>query len=271
MADNRFLSDRNPGEYAGLDFTQLDLRNSGQLTRIAAGVALVVLGASGRSNLLRLAFTLGGATLLFRAFSGGMPRPGRRILESRPLRRVSRSVMRSDETIASQRTRGGGVGDQEGVKLIRSITINRPVEEVYQFWKEIENLPHFMDHVETIHKLDDRHSHWIVNTPAGSSTAEWYMEIINDHPNELIAWQSMPGSDLPNAGSVRFAAAPDGGTIVRVKMEYQQPHLGLGVAAAEILGDEPDRQLLEDLGRLKFILESPEERNRFAKTETTAG
>src|SRR6478609_6097321 len=114
MADNRFLSDRNLGEHAGLDFSQLDLRDSGQLTRIAGGVFLVMLGARGRSNLLRLAFTLAGATLLFRTFTNRITFSGKGRAESqRPRGRASRSVMRDDETLAQQRTRGGGVQDQE--------------------------------------------------------------------------------------------------------------------------------------------------------------
>ena len=164
--------------------------------------------------------------------------------------------MDANESLASQRTRGGGVGDQEGVKLIRSITINRPVEEVYQFWKDIENLPHFMDHVETIHKLDDRHSHWIVKTPAGSTTAEWYMEIINDHPNELIAWQSLEGSEVDTAGSVHFTPARDGrGTEVRVTMKYDPPGGKAGAAVAKLFGKSPEAQHRQALGRLKQLME----------------
>ena len=259
MDEFRTSSDRISGDRARLNLLQHELHITPLTGRITGGVCLFLLGLMGRSRPVRYGFMLSGGALIWSALSSmGWSSLGDRKRERMTGKRLH-GVMKEDELLARQRTRGGGVPDQEGIKLIRSILINRPREEVYEFWKNVENLPRFLDHVESIHKLDDRHSHWILRTPAGAASAEWYMEIINDHPGELLAWQSLPGSDLPNAGTVRFASAPDGGTIVRVTMEYQQPTLEVGAAAAEILGDQPDRQLMEDLSHLKYILESGEE------------
>ncbi len=268
MAEYPTPASRLSAERSPLDFSNLDLQDSNKLGKLAAGAGLILLGGMGRSSIVKLGFTLGGAALLFTTLTGRKVQPLKKSTSpSRSPVRKARGVMREDQTLAHQRTRGGGVADQEGVKLVRSITVDRPREDVYRFWKDLQNLPHFMDHVESIHQIDDRHSHWIVRTPGGAATAEWYMEIINDHPDEMIAWQSMPGADLPNAGSVRFASGPEGGTIVRVTLEYLQPTMAMGVAAAAILGDQPDQQLTEDLGRMKVLLEAPEERNRFAPME----
>jgi len=144
-----------------------------------------------------------------------------------------------------------------GIKVEQSVTINRSPEEVYRFWRQFENLPRFMDHLESVTAGDNGRSHWVAKGPAGK-TVEWDAEIINEQENALIAWRSLPGADVDNAGSVRFAAAPGGGngTEVRVVLEYDPPGGVLGAAVAKLWGEEPNRQVTEDLRRLKQVLEA---------------
>ncbi|WP_406696340.1 SRPBCC family protein [Singulisphaera sp. Ch08] len=104
------------------------------------------------------------------------------------------------------------------IDVTGSITINRPAEELYRFWRNFENLPRIMTHLESVQVTGDRRSHWKAKAPVGS-TVEWDAEITEDRPNELIAWRSLEGADVENSGAVRFVPAPGGrGTEVHVEM-----------------------------------------------------
>jgi len=147
------------------------------------------------------------------------------------------------------------VGRGQGIKVEESVTINRPVLEVYRFWRNFENLPRFMDHLESVTVTDDTHSHWVAKGPAGSRV-EWDAVIHNELEDELIAWRSLPGSEVNNAGSVHFTATPDGtGTDVRVVLSYDPPAGKLGAAVAKLLGEEPSQQVAEDLRRFKQVMD----------------
>ena len=150
------------------------------------------------------------------------------------------------------------VGDQEGIKVERAVTINRPREELYRFWRNFENLPRFMDHLISVKVTDTTHSHWIAMAPAGTSV-EWDAEIINERANELIAWRSLDNADIGNAGSVHFTPTPDGlGTVVRVVLEYDPPAGYLGATIARLFGQEPDQQVREELRHFKALMEAGE-------------
>jgi len=145
-----------------------------------------------------------------------------------------------------------------GVRVDKSITIARPRQEVYEFWRRLSNLPRFMKNVESVTEIDDQHSHWVVKAPAGRKV-EWHAAIHNEIPGELIAWRSMPGADVDNAGSVWFREAPAGrGTEVKVELQYNPPAGALGAVFASLWGKEPSQQIQEDLHRLKAILEAGE-------------
>ncbi len=146
----------------------------------------------------------------------------------------------------------------KGVKTEKSITINRSPEEIYSFWHQLENLPRFMRHVQSVTSGGDGTSHWVVKTSHGH-TLEWDARIIEDKPGQMISWQSLEGADMDNAGSVWFTPAHAGsGTVVKVSMKYSPPGGKLGVAIAKFLGDDPGKEMLEDLSRLKDILERGE-------------
>ncbi|MDP9469594.1 MAG: SRPBCC family protein [Chloroflexota bacterium] len=146
--------------------------------------------------------------------------------------------------------------DTRGVE--KAITVNRPPEEVYGLWRDFENLPRFMLHLESVQVMGDGRSHWKAKAPAGR-TVEWDAEIVDDRPNELITWRSLEGADVRNTGSVRFNPAPGGrGTEVRVKLQYDPPAGKLGASVAKLFGEEPNLQLREDLFRFKQVLETGE-------------
>src|ERR1051325_566134 len=142
-----------------------------------------------------------------------------------------------------------------GIKVEKSITINKSPEELYRFWRRFENLPRFMNHLESVTTTGEGRSHWVAKAPAGS-TVEWDAEIYNEKENELIAWRSLEGADVDNAGSVRFEpAAGDRGTTVRVTLRYDPPGGALGAAVARLFGENPDQQIDEDLRRFKQVME----------------
>jgi uncharacterized membrane protein len=163
------------------------------------------------------------------------------------------------------RTAGKGQGAETtavpyelGVRVDQAITVYRPRAEVYRFWRNLENLAGFMRHLQSVTRIDDRRSHWVVKAPAGR-TVEWDAEIHNEIENELIAWRSLPGAKVDVAGSVLFVDAPgDRGTEVRVELQYNPPGGILGAFAAKMWGEEPTDQIEEDLHRFKQIMEAGE-------------
>lgn len=143
------------------------------------------------------------------------------------------------------------------IHVTQSVTINRPVSEVYDYWRDLENLPTFMAHLESVHVINGT-SKWKARGPAGLSI-EWDAEVILDHPNESIAWRSLKGTSVPNQGVVRFQAAPaNRGTEVLVTLQYEPPAGALGAAVAGLFGEEPSQQVAGDLRRLKQVLETGE-------------
>jgi len=142
-----------------------------------------------------------------------------------------------------------------GIHAQGTCIVNQPPEEVYRFWRDFQNLGRFMTHLESVEDLGDGRSHWKAKGPAGM-TVEWEATIIADSPGELISWRSIEGSDVDNAGAVRFErAAGDRGTIVKVNIEYYPPMGVVGATAAKLFGEEPEQQLDDDLRRFKQMLE----------------
>jgi uncharacterized membrane protein len=157
---------------------------------------------------------------------------------------------------ATETTRA--LSGSRGVRVHTGVTIDRPLAEVYAFFRDLENLPRFMTHLASVRTIDERQSHWVVRAPAGG-TVEWDAEIIHEEPNKVIGWRSIGDADVVNAGSVNFDRAPgDRGTEVRVSLQYQPPAGKLGAAVAALFGEEPSRQVREDLRRLKELLEAGE-------------
>lgn len=137
-------------------------------------------------------------------------------------------------------------------------TIKRDPHQLYAAWRDLEGLPRFMKHLESVTILDDRRSRWVARAPAGR-TVEWEAEIVDDEPGRRLSWRSVPGSEVANAGSVTFADAPAGrGTEVHVTLEYAPPGGELGARLARFLVEEPEHQIRDDLRHFKQWVETGE-------------
>lgn len=142
-----------------------------------------------------------------------------------------------------------------GIEVRESVTIERPIDEIYRFWRELGNLPKVMDHLESVEELGDGRSHWVAKGPAGSRV-EWDAQTTLDRENEVISWRSADDATVPNEGSVRFQALGDRRTNVLVTLNYHPPGGAIGAAFANLFGEAPSQQVGEGLHRLKQDLEA---------------
>jgi uncharacterized membrane protein len=140
----------------------------------------------------------------------------------------------------------------------RSFTIMKPVAEVFAFWRNFENLPRIMTHLENVRVTDNRYSHWTARGPANMNI-EWDAEIVDERENEFIVWRSCAGSDIVNRGSVQFYPALNGdATEISVALDYEPPAGKLGVLFARAFGQDPEQQVREDLRSFKALMEAGE-------------
>jgi len=147
------------------------------------------------------------------------------------------------------------VSARHGAKVTASVTILRPREELYRYWRDLSNLPRVMRHLRSVESTGDGRSHWVAEGPMGTHF-EWDAEIITERENELIGWRSVGDSDVDTAGSVHFRAAPDGrGTEVEVTLKYDPPAGKLGGWVAWAFGESPAVQIYDDLFRFKQLME----------------
>jgi uncharacterized membrane protein len=157
-----------------------------------------------------------------------------------------------------------------GIHVREAIRLETPVDEVFAFWRRFENLPLFMTHLERVIDLGGRRSHWVARGPAGSRV-EWDAEIINEQQNKLIAWRSLPGSDVVMAGSVHFDPVRAGTeSQVTIHLQYSPPAGRAGAAVATLLGSDPSQSIREDLRHFKQLVEAGEV-PRATTTETPTG
>lgn len=146
----------------------------------------------------------------------------------------------------------------KGIRVEKSVTVNASPDALYRFWRNFENLPRFMSHLQSVEVIDGKRSHWKTKGPAGMC-AEWDADIINEVPNELIGWRSVDGSQINNAGSVHFQPSTGGrGTEVKVVLRYDPPAGVLGAAIAKVFGEDPAHQVQEDLRLFKQLIETGE-------------
>jgi len=144
------------------------------------------------------------------------------------------------------------------VHVEKTITVNQPSADLYRFWRNFENLPRFMQHLQAVTVQDDRHSHWVAKAPLGQDVA-WDAEITGEEENVYIAWQALPGSEIYNAGRVELRPAPvERGTEVKVSFDYAPPGGVVGALVAKVFGEEPLQQVQDDLRRFKEIMEAGE-------------
>ena len=157
------------------------------------------------------------------------------------------------EPIPARRSRAS-VHTNRGIKIERDIVIDRPAAELFNFWRKFDNLPRVMKHLESVECLDERRSRWRMRR--GNEITEWEAEIINEHPNELIAWRTLLGSDVQHAGSIRFTPTADGqGTAVKLTLEYEVKGRLLKKIMARIFSASPEEEIEQDLVRFKELME----------------
>jgi uncharacterized membrane protein len=166
-----------------------------------------------------------------------------------------------------QQTRHFGAGSKKSpfkggllakkIHVKKSVTINKSPAELYQFWRNFENLPKFMTHLEAVTVTGEKTSFWKAKAPLGK-TVEWNAEITSDVENERIGWKSVEGADIPNTGVVEFKPTSTRGTEVRVVLTYESPAGQLGAIVAKLFGEEPSQQVYGDLYRFKSMMESGE-------------
>lgn len=162
------------------------------------------------------------------------------------------------DLIAALRSTRSARAQKRAMRLRAAVTVNRRSDELYRFWHDLANLPRFMHHLESVRPDGDGRSHWAARGPAGK-TVEWDAEIVEDLPNQMIAWRSLDGAAVPNSGRVRVVPAAGGrGTEVRVEMEYAPPGGAVGKAVAALFGEEPKQQVMDDLRRFKQVIETGE-------------
>jgi uncharacterized membrane protein len=199
---------------------------------LATGTALVAMGV--RRRPMSALYLAAAAPLMYRGIVGEWPIPHS-----------------SADTKAA-------LGGARGVNVRESIRLEKPIDEVYQFWRQVENLPRFMTHLSSVTAIDDRRSRWVAEGPAGVPV-EWEAEIFNEIPNRLIAWRSLEGSDITTAGSVNFTTVRGGrNTQVSVNLQYEPPAGRPGAWVAKMFGREPSQTIREDLRHLKQLLEAGE-------------
>jgi uncharacterized membrane protein len=213
-------------------------RNVSEAERWVSAMAGVALGVWALERRNRDAWVLGAlsAALLYRASTAFCPAY------------AAAGISTAEDGDTKRALSGPG-----GVIVESAITVNRPVSDVYAFWRTLDNLPRVMEHLESVTVLDRGRSRWVAAAPLGT-TVEWDAEIINEVPDKVIGWRSVPGSTVATAGSVNFG--PDGsGTNVRVRLQYDPPGGKLGSWVAWVFGEEPSVQIEKDLRRFKEIME----------------
>jgi uncharacterized membrane protein len=219
----------------------VNVGDSERAVSAASGAIVALLGLSRRSLPGLLMAGVGGA-LVYRGASGHC-----HAYQALGINTAEEGQDESEEALA-----------RRGIRVATALLINRTPQDLYGFWRNFENLPKIMQHLEEVRVIDDRRSHWAARLPrvAGGKRLEWDAEVTRDDPNSLIAWQSLPGSDIQTAGEVRFEPAlGDRGTAVRVIMNYVPPGGMLTSLLAPLFSKASTKMIREDVRNLQRLME----------------
>jgi uncharacterized membrane protein len=223
-----------PGQVdLSLQKSNVNVSDAERAVSVASGAILGMLGIARRGLPGAIIGALGGA-LIFRGATGYCPMYAAMNMEAPP--------------------------DDRGTHVEQAFIINRSPEDLYKYWRNFENLPNIMSHLQEVRVIDEKRSHWVAEAPriVGGSV-EWDAEITHDEPNRLIAWQSSPDSQVEMRGAIRFGKAlGDRGTEVHVFINYVPPAGMIGHAIATLFGDNPRRQMRDDLRNFKCLMETGE-------------
>ncbi|MBA3351352.1 MAG: DUF2892 domain-containing protein [Blastocatellia bacterium] len=223
--------------------TTRNVNNPERVASAVAGGAMLAYGIK-HGGLTGTLLSAVGAGMLFRGATGHCPAYD------------AMGVNTADNSQSSGRspfTRGSLLSGK--VHVTKALTINKSPAELYEFWRNFENLPIFMNHLESVTKTDEKTSHWKAKAPLGQ-TVEWDAEVTSDIPNQRIGWKSLEGAFIPNSGVVEFLPTRDRGTELKITMIYEAPGGKLGEWIAWALGEEPSLQIAEDLRRFKSLMET---------------
>lgn len=208
--------------------------NGRDLSLFGGGLFLLI--AARQESWKRVILGLLGAGLVYRGVIGRLRTAGPKISDATTVRKKLPGTLDVKETI----------------------TVNTSAAEAYHFWRDLEQLPRFMTHLESVEMMEGDRSHWVARGPAGI-TLEWDAATVEDRPDELISWQTLPDSDVQHAGEVRFAAVPGGrGTEVTVSFKYYPPGGIAGEAFAHLTNTLTEHQIREEIRRFKQVLETGE-------------
>jgi uncharacterized membrane protein len=224
-ADNEFQPNSGSG-----------LVNVGQTERIASAAIGAWMLSSSINNitkhplnsLVKLAI---GGVLLYRGASGHCP-------------------------VYSSMGKTKGVNQTPAINIRTGLIVNKSKDEVYAFWRKLENLPLFMKHLATVTEIDTKHSHWEASLPANLGRIKWNAEIVKEEPGYLIGWQSIPNSMINNAGKVTFHDSPGGGTELEVVISYHPPAGELGSGLAKALNPVFEKMIRQDIMNFKEYIET---------------
>jgi uncharacterized membrane protein len=229
---------------------RVNVGNTERWLSIAGGAALALYALKRRSP-ASVALAAGGAALIGRGATGHSPVYQRLGVDTADPEAVRQNVL-------------AAVLPSRKLEAERAYTIMRPRHELYAFWRNFENLPQFMEHLESVTVTGDGRSHWVTKAPVGKPES-WDAEITEDIEDRIIVWRSLPGSGVENSGQVQFSDAPDGrGTVVRARVLYQAPGGKTVEQISRFFGEAASQQLRDDLRRFKQVMEAGE-------TPTTEG
>jgi uncharacterized membrane protein len=229
---------KSPGRSATGACTQ-NVGDTERKVSVAAGAALAVLGLA-RRDLRGLLLAGVGGGLVYRGATGHCY-----------------TYDALGINTAEDQSSSGAQGASHEIHVTETFLIDKSREELYKFWRNLENLAAIMTHLQSVTVIDDRRSHWVADAPAiAGGSVEWDAEITEDVSNSRIAWRSLANSDIETRGSVQFSIAPGKrGTIVRVEMEYSPPAGRVGALVAKLFGNDPERLIREDVRNFKRIME----------------
>lgn len=199
-----------------------------------------------------LSALLGATTLLRMRHFHGM---GRAAAATSGLMMLTRAATGHSKVYDALGVSSAHLAEGAGINLDASVTIMRPRSEVYELWRDVTNLPLIMRHLLTVEEVGGGVTHWVAEAPRGRQV-EWDAQLINEVPNEYLAWQSLPGSQIEHAGSVHFKDAGERGTEVLINMRYRPGGMELGFAVAKMLAPVTEAEVVEDLERLKQVMEA---------------
>lgn len=243
--DNQMAESRHLPQHSENQSTLINVDKNERTVWLIAGAALTVFGTAfgiARRNILGALLAAVGGKLLYSGTTGHSP--------IYRLLGINHAVATNPDAVS--------VPHEQGIHVSANITIYQDTEALYRYWRDLTNAPQIMSYLQSVEVLDEKRSRWTVKSLVGVPIS-WESEIINDIPNEVIAWRSLPGSPVANAGAVRFSPSyGNAGTNIQFEMEFAPPGGQVGKAVAKLFGVKPDVKVQEDLRRFKHAVESGE-------------